>query len=90
MENVENITIGRRLRKISDEARKNVEIDNFVKVLEDVASKGQYSVMFPDLQNYLGTLIQDGSIFTWLMSQDIKFNGSINSETGAYEYTLSW
>lgn len=92
MENNEsnNITLGKRLRQITNRAKTVAEIANFTAVLEAAAEKGESRVMFPDLRQYLNTMIMDGTVWDWLKSQDLVIVGEVNQNTGNYEFTICW
>lgn len=89
--NVDNIlTLGKRLRQITNRAKTVIEITNFSAVLEAAAEKGESRVLFTDLRQYLNTMIMDGTIWDWLKSQDLMFAGEVNQNTGNYEFTIYW
>lgn len=89
-ENNEVVTLGSRLRKLTGVAKVNIEISNFSKVLEEAAKSGNSAVSFPDLRDYLPTMIMNNTVWDWLKEQEIIAQGSINNNTGAYVYTISW
>ena len=89
-QNTERLTIGKRLRQITNEAKKYKEIQNFTMVLEDAARQEVESLRFPDLRQYLNSMIMDGTIWDWLKSEDLIATGEINSNTGEYDFTIQW
>lgn len=89
-QNTEVLTIGKRLRQITNQANRKVEIDTFVSVLEDAANNRLSSLAFPDLRQYLNSMIMDGTIWDWMKSQDLIPAGEIDQNTGAYSFTISW
>jgi len=89
-QNEEVMTIGKRLRQLTNQANRKVEIDTFVAALEDAANNRLSSLAFPDLRQYLNSMIMDGTIWEWLKSQDLIPTGEIDQNTGAYNFTISW
>lgn len=89
-ENREIVTLGSKLRRLTSAAKVNIEINNFSKVLEETATTGNSAVSFPDLRDYLPTMIMNNTVWDWLKEQEITAQGSINNDTGAYVYTISW
>lgn len=86
----EQITIGKRLKQITAKVRSEKEIENFTKVLMDAAEDGKSRVVFTDLRQYLNSLIMAGTVWDWLKTQELGVSGSINQNTGAYEFTIFW
>lgn len=84
------ITLGKRLRQISDNAKSAIEIKNFTECLENVAASGKTSIQFPDLRQYLGTMCVNGTVMDWLKSQDLVATGGADQNTGNWVVTISW
>jgi hypothetical protein len=84
------MTLGKKLRKIVEQARSTAEIEKLTEVLEDVARKGESKVKFKDLREYTPTLILNGTIWDWFRDNELVVTGTVDQNTGAYEYLVSW
>ena len=90
-DSVENtLSLGKRLRLITNQARAQMEANKFVEVLTAAAEKGQESISFPDLRDYLNNMIMDNTVWEWFRINELNASGSIDQTTGAYVYTISW
>ena len=86
----ENLTLGQRLRQITNQARTNVEAQNFVDILTKAAENGEDKVVFADLRTVLPIMIQSETALDWIKSNDLQISGQINSNTACWEFTVSW
>jgi len=84
------MSLGKRLRGITDNAKAEIETAKFIETLEGVAAKGIDRVQFKDLREHIPTLISSGKVFDWMAQNELSMNGSVNSETAKWEYTISW
>lgn len=89
-QNEQVLTIGARLRSLTSAAKINQEIARFVDVLTENANKGFDHVSFPDLREYLNTMIMAGTIWDWMSKQELTATGGVDQNTGAYNYVISW
>ena len=86
----ETMSLGQRLRQITNQARTNVEAQNFVDLLTKAAEKGEDRVVFTDLRTVLPIMIQSETALDWIRSNDLQISGQVNSETACWEFTVSW
>ena len=84
------LTLGKRLRQITDSVNSKVEIEKLTKVLVEAAEKGQDRVTFDDLRLVVPIMSQSGKIFDWLNENEIKFTGAVDQATAKWGYTLYW
>lgn len=89
-ENVVRQTLGKKLRKITEQAITNVEAQNLYALMEAEAEKGNSSIYFDDLRAVVPNMIRNETLMSWLASEEIKVSGVIDANTAAYKYTLSW
>lgn len=90
-ENTENtLSLGRRLRLITNQARAQMEANKFVELLVAAAEQGQESISFPDLRDHLNNMIMDNTVWEWFKVNELNVSGGIDQSTGAYAYTVSW
>lgn len=89
-EQVERIPLGRKLRQLTDQAKTNKEAQALVDMLKEAATRGEDHIAFTDLRTVVPSMIMNESLWTWLKSEEIAFNGRVNPDTAAYEYTLTW
>ena len=89
-ENVVRQTIGKKLRKITEQAITNVEAKNLYALMEAEAEKGNSSIYFDDLRAVVPNMIRNETLMSWLASEEIQVSGGIDANTAAYRYTLSW
>lgn len=85
-----NLTLGKRLRQITDSVNSRVEIENLTKLLVEAAEKGQDKLYFDDLRLVVPVLSQSGKIFDWLKENDIQCTGGVCQQTAKWGYTLYW
>lgn len=90
MDDEKELTLGKRLRLMTDRAKSVIEVQNLVKVLEDAANNGQEAVQFTDLREYVPTMILSGTLSTWAAQNELILQGGVNQSTGAYEYIIKW
>lgn len=92
MDNVteERIPLGRKLRQLTDQAKTNKEAQELVNMLKDAASRGEDHLSFPDLRTVVPSMIMNESLWDWLRSEEITASGGVDTNTAAYNYTLSW
>jgi hypothetical protein len=91
MENTTQIIpLGRHLRAIMIESKINIEAQNFANKLFEAAKNGLGHMKFEDLREELPTMIMNETVWTWLKDNELRFTGSVNQNTGAYEYVISW
>ena len=86
----EFIPLGKKLKQISEKARAANELARLVAVLEEYAGKGEVSIKFNDLREYIPTMIMNNTAWDWFKQNEINVSGGINNTTGNYEYTLRW
>ena len=84
------IPLGRQLRKITQESKSALEINNFTAKLVEVAQQGLDYCVFEDLRDYLPTLIMNETLFSWLQANELIPDGGIDQNTGNYRYTIKW
>jgi hypothetical protein len=77
------MTLGKKLRRIVEQARSTAEIEKLTEVLES-------KVKFKDLREYTPTLILNGTIWDWFRDNELVVTGTVDQNTGAYEYLVSW
>ena len=84
------IPLGRQLRKITQESKSSLEVQNFTNKLVEVAQQGLDYCFFEDLRDYLPTLIMNETLFNWLQANELIPEGGIDQSTGNYRYTIKW
>lgn len=84
------LSLGKRLRLITNQARAQMEANRFVEVLTAAAEQGQDSIFFPDLRDHLNNMIMENTVWEWFRINELNVSGNIDQETGAYAYTISW
>lgn len=89
MDNIK-LTLGKRLRQITDSVNSKVEIENLTKILIEAAERGEDRVAFEDLRLVIPVLSQSGKLNEWLQENEINVAGSVNAETNKWEFTLYW
>lgn len=89
-EQIKQIPLGRQLKKIMLDAKVNIEVQALTDQLVEAAQQSLGYKKFNDLRDVVPTLIMNDSLWSWLTTNEIRYNGTINQDTGAYEYTLSW
>lgn len=89
MENTEK-TFGKHLRELTDQAKARKELEGLKAVLEEKANEGINAVQFPDLRSFVPTMISNGTIWNWFKENDITFDGTVDTVSGAYNYKLAW
>jgi hypothetical protein len=86
----ENETLGKRLRRLSENAKVTAEVERFTKILEEAAIQGNDRVHVNDLREYIPTLILNGTAAKWFADNELIWTGSVDPESGAYNYIISW
>lgn len=89
-EQIKQIPLGRQLKKIMLDAKVNIEVQALTDQLVEAAQQSLGYKKFNDLRDVVPTLIMNDSLWSWLTTNEIRYDGAINQDTGAYEYTLSW
>lgn len=84
------ITLGSRLRQLTEAARSKIELENFIKVLEDTANAGENKLYFEDLRDYLPNMINAGTAYQWLNDNEIYVSGQVDPDTAKHSMTISW
>ena len=84
------LSLGKRLRQLTDLAKANVEIEAFVKVLEEAANRGEDRVLFQDLREYLPSMINAGTAYEWIQKNDLMVSGSVDPQTAKHVMTIFW
>ena len=84
------IPLGRQLRKISQESKANLEVQNFTNTLVEIARQGLEQYTFEDLRDFVPTLIMNETLFKWLAANELMAEGGIDQNTGNYRYTIRW
>lgn len=84
------IPLGRQLRKITQESKSTLEIQNFTNKLVEVARSGLDSYTFDDLRDFVPTLIMNETLFQWLAANELMAEGGIDQTNGNYRYTIKW
>lgn len=84
------IPLGRQLRKITQESKSSLEIQNFTNKLVEVAQQGMDLCFFEDLRDFIPTLIMNETWFSWMQANELIAEGSIDQNTGNYRYTIKW
>lgn len=84
------IPLGRQLKKISQESKSTLEIQNFTNKLVEVARQGLEAYTFEDLRDFLPTLIMNETLFQWLTANELIAEGGIDQNNGNYRYTIRW
>ena len=90
MPELEGLSLGKKLRRLTEQAKVNVEAQALIQILVDAANIGEDHVYFPDLRSIVPKMIMNETIFRWLDSNEIRYSGQVNPNTAAYEYTLYW
>ena len=80
MSELEGLSLGKKLRHLTEQARVNVEAQELIKLMVDAANIGEDHLTFPDLRSIVPKMIMNETIFS----------GQVNPNTAAYEYTLYW
>lgn len=86
----ENVSLGRRLREITERARANEEIQKFVALLTQEAELGRDKAHFDDLRELLPTMIGNGTIATWMAANELVMSNIVDQNTGKWNCTVSW
>lgn len=84
------ITLGARLRQLTNQARINNEANALVAMLEEAANRGEDHLTFADLREVVPNMIMNDTLWNWLQQNELTFNGQVNQETAAYNYTIMW
>ena len=84
------LSLGKRLRQLTDLAKANVEIEAFVKVLEEAANRGEDRVLFQDLREYLPSMINAGTAYEWIQKNDLMVSGNVDPQTAKHVMTIFW
>ena len=87
---VENITLGKKLRQLTEQARVNTEATKLIEVLEEAANRGEDHVKFNDLREVVPNMIMSETLWNWLRVNELKFEGYVDQNTAAYVYVISW
>ena len=85
-----SLSLGKRLRQLTDLARANVEIEAFIKILEEAANRGEDKVVFTDLREYLPSMINAGTAYDWIKQNDLYVTGNIDPQTAKHAMTIFW
>lgn len=84
------LSLGKRLRQLTDLAKTTVELEAFVKILEEAANRGEDHVVFDDLREYLPNMINAGRAYEWIQANDLMVSGNIDPQTAKHVMTISW
>ena len=87
---LESITLGERLRRLTQESKLAFEIHRFEEVLSETAQQGINYYVFDDLRDYLPTLIMEETLFNWLSENELIYEGNVDNNTGKYRYRIKW
>lgn len=90
MPELEGLSLGKKLRRLTEQAKVNVEAQALIQILVDAANIGEDHVYFPDLRSVMPNMIMNETAFRWIEANELKAVGQINQNTAAYEYTISW
>lgn len=86
----DGLSLGKRLRLLTNQARTNAEAQNFIDILTEAANRGEDHVQFEDLREVLPTMVMSETALDWIRSNELGVQGQINPNTAKYEYTVSW
>lgn len=86
----ESLSLGKKLRQITNQVRANAEAQAFVDVLTQAAERGEDRVVFEDLRTVLPIMTKSETALDWIRSNDLQAVGQVNSNTACWEYTISW
>ena len=84
------LSLGKRLRQLTDLAKTKVELEGFIKILEEAANRGEDRVVFDDLREYLPNMINAGTAYEWIQANDLMVSGSVDPQTAKHAMTIFW
>lgn len=86
----ETLSLGKRLRQLTNQARTNVEAQAFIDLLTEAANAGKDKVEFDDLRTVLPIMTQAETALEWIQKNELGITGQVNSNTAKWEFTVFW
>lgn len=84
------LSLGKRLRQLTNNARTTAEWQNFVNILTEAANRGEDHVSFDDLREVLPLMIQAETAYKFIEQNDLQITGQVNPNTAKHEMTVFW